>query len=872
MGAQVMAQGNGDIWTPAVNVSQSGTALNPVIAAAPNGVLHVLWWDDLDGEQYARTNLTSTVWTRPVNVPQIIGQRQVDAQTNRVTLTEPRSVVLTADAGNRAHAFWFDAADQLLHAQTAGAAWSDAAVLAEAATILSTATDASGALHLAYTQSADSPERPAGLYYRVNSEGRWSPPSLIHASSYFRAAQPEALHLSLAGNNRGQLVVAWDEPQLQQSQLAFSLNNGTDWSAPLPLSNTQSLPVRQVSIAAAPNDNILMLWQDTGTTNDCTFAQRVSSDGGQTWSAPVRIFNSSTLCQQTLSFMSDADGRLWLIGQPSTHAPTANLNSVTVISWDGQAWSPPTVSVFNTVDGAGKRTAPLSCLNVSIAGQTAGIVGCDSNQDAYAARNAVELSQFSRASQRVWAPLEFVSDQNNPASIGGLADVAADQQGNLYAVWSQGISSNLADTALYGTTYNNGQWSNPVIMLRSPENTQATSTKAEQPAIAIDAAGKAQVVWTAGTIGTILHSWAYSRDFESAQNWSDPQALPVPASTGSWPDIVADPRTSDLFVVYTIPYNEQRGVYLVPSRDGGTTWLTPTLIFDAAMARWDSLDKAHLALDPVANILHVTWLRTALPGNSAAQEVYYARSTDHGQTWSSPLKVVTGAVDWPRISAFTGGQVYLAWNVKTDQDTSNTATPFDSWGQFSIDGGIQWSNPAAVPGFGRISGPVDLFANEAGTLHIAAIGQETENQSALTLARWMGQTWGDRETVNLGQGPIVGNAASLGIASQTDRLNVLMRLYGWVPNNTGKFEIAVTSRTVTPVVVTPIPTFTPLPPATASPTPTPSPTATPRPQLPPTSPQPGVGNSGPPPLILGIALAAIIVIMAVIRATVLRRK
>ena len=484
----------------------------------------------------------------------------------------------------------------------------------------------------------------------------------------------------------------------------------------------------------------------------------------------------------------------------------------------------------------------------------------------------MELSAFTGDLQPVWTPLEFISDQSNPAPVDGQAEVGADQQGNLYVLWSQGISSNRGDTALYGATFNNGQWSGPGIILQSPDAARATSNRAEQPAIAIDPADKAQVVWTVGTIGTILHSWVYARDFKSAQNWSEPQPLSATAPNGSWPNIAADPRTSDLFVIYTIPYNEQRGVYLVQSHDAGATWLTPTLVFDAAAAGWDSLNKARLALDPVSNILHVTWLRTALPGSSAPQEIYYARSTDRGQTWSTPLQVATGAVDWPRIAVINGGGVYLAWNVRTEQGGSSPVTPFDSWGQFSTDGGLQWSNPAAIPGFRNISGPIDLFANAAGILHIAAVAQETDNQSTLMLARWIGQTWGDRETVNLGQAPAAGNSAALGLAPQTDRMSVLMRLYGWGQNNTGKFEIAVTSRTVTPVAVTPIPTFTPLATVTASPSPTPVPTSTPRPKLTSTALQPGAGNSGLPPLVLGGILAAIIVIGAIIWATIQRRK
>ncbi len=37
-------------WTPPVNVSASGAASQPVLAAAPDGTLHALWWDAVANE------------------------------------------------------------------------------------------------------------------------------------------------------------------------------------------------------------------------------------------------------------------------------------------------------------------------------------------------------------------------------------------------------------------------------------------------------------------------------------------------------------------------------------------------------------------------------------------------------------------------------------------------------------------------------------------------------------------------------------------------------------------------------------------------------------------------------------------------------
>src|SRR5512136_1260975 len=85
------AQTGQTLWTQPVNVSRSGGASLPALAAEPDGTLHLLWWDAVDGEQYARTtSITGTLWTRPAPVTQIVGRRKLDPQTNKIVLTAPR--------------------------------------------------------------------------------------------------------------------------------------------------------------------------------------------------------------------------------------------------------------------------------------------------------------------------------------------------------------------------------------------------------------------------------------------------------------------------------------------------------------------------------------------------------------------------------------------------------------------------------------------------------------------------------------------------------------------------------------------------------------------------------------------------------------
>jgi hypothetical protein len=61
------------------------------------------------------------------------------------------------------------------------------------------------------------------------------------------------------------------------------------------------------------------------------------------------------------------------------------------------------------------------------------------------------------------------------------------------------------------------------------------------------------------------------------------------------------------------------------------------------------------------NILHVTWVEYQLPNGWPPNGVYYARSTDGGQNWSSPLVIAEGQYNQPNIIGGEGQNVYLSW-------------------------------------------------------------------------------------------------------------------------------------------------------------------------------------------------------------------
>lgn len=869
--SHVRAQSTQEPWQPPSNVSQSGAASQPIIAAAPDGSLHAMWWDATEGEQYARTiTPTATTWTKPIGMPDIVGLRRTDPQTGRETISAPREVRLAANMLGDVYAFWFNADDRLFVAQTQGASWSAGTILADRATVIDAAADYSGTLHLAYVRPLDTEVAPSGIYYRSNVGSQWGDSQLVYASAYMRSATPDQLNISVAGNGAGQVLVAWDDPQVKQSVYARSGDGGTTWSEVQVITSTTNSQARRARVAATTTGEFLMIWQDSSLSG-CGLVQRESRDGGQTWGAPHQVLGQVTRCSEAWSFMPSNDGRLWLIGRSVTTSPAEAVSAVTITAWNGTDWSEPGSASLSFYDSSAKRLVNLNCVGVAVAGQTAGLIGCDANGDIWGARSSTGLANLVTALKSPWSSIETLSDRAAQIVQDDLPVAVSDNQGNILAMWGQFSETGEPGAALYASTYSNGRWSRTSQVLRSPAMLAATTT-AKQPALAIDDLNKVHAVWTSGTNSPVFYSWTYARDFASANGWAEPIDLPVAASISSRPSIAVDPAGSMIFVAYAVPFNEHRGIYLNRSNDGGSTWLTATVISNAQAANWDRVDKPQIAWDAKSKVLHAVWLQAALPDSMSSQAIYYARSVDQGLTWSESFKVAAGPVDWPRLAIDQANYVYLSWTQTANALPTDSPTPYSVWSAFSPDGGQRWSEPAAVLGFQQVSGPNGLSADAAGHVYLVAVGAGSGSESTLYYTYWAGQGWNEREDYGLGQPAAASNAVNLAVAPQAGQLSALLRLWMWKANTTGQFATVGTNRAIEATPVLPGPTLTPLPQPSPTPTSVLHPTATVLPKFE-GSIQPSRSDSPSlPPLALGGVLAASIVVLAIVRTIWIRRR
>jgi hypothetical protein len=857
--AEIVQAQTTTIWSEATNISHSGGASQPAFTVSPDGSLHAIWWDVQDGALYARTTDSgATKWTPPTVLPEIYGTRTQDTETKQVSLTPPRDLRLIATSVNDVFAFWFDTKSQLVSAVARNGVWGTAEPLAQSILAINAVTSSNGALHIAAARSADSEQQPAGLYYLVNQNGRWSNPRLVYASPYFRALRPGDIHLSIASDAQNQVLITWDDPQLGRSVYARSADGGSSWSAPQSIVSVQEAVAQRTVVAGAPSGEFLMIWQEPGI-GGCGYVQSRSADGGMTWTRPEKVLNALTRCNETLSFSPDSSGALWLIGHQEGATETAR-NRVSLAKLDGNRWSDPLDISHAFSDSATGRVITLGCLRVALSGQTAGLIGCDSLNDLWAARSTVSLDQLITLQRPIWSPVVKLSDAMVSTAENDLPALAADAEGNFLALWSQEAADGSGAIELYGAASDGTRWPDPTVLVRASDGTSSNPSHLQHPAIFLDKQDMVHAVWSTGTNRPLQYSSMHAQDFMTPQAWAAPVPLPSPYGLTSSPDIAVDPSGESVYVAFVVPFNENRGIYLVHSQSSGTTWMTPTLIFDAAAAGWSNIDKPQLALDASGDILHAAWMRPIPAGGVGPQAIYYARSIDQGRTWSSPVKVAEGNVDWPRLAVPAAGQVFLAWNATENIEPANQSTPFKVSGQFSPDGGQRWSPALDIPGFERASGPIALAVGGAGQMYLVATGQGSGQEAILLDARWNGQAWEMHELLPLGQPATAGNAAVAAANPAKGQLMTVLKIHTLDQPGADRTSFRSTWREVELGQTAPLPTFTPAPTAMATPRLTSTPQPTPRPTIKANANLPSTVSGGSNPLITGGVLAALIVV------------
>lgn len=729
-------------WSIPVNLSQSGAAGAPQLLMVNDGYL-VLWQDAAGGFAYAAYG--QGTWTEPEMVEFPFATRSYFPDLSPESPTPTFTPYLVAGPsldipGETIYAFWLDdqsvaGESRLFYSRvTAGnfgylATWSERQQIAEGVAQMAATVDGMGRLHLV-TLQAD------GLYSYFSADNmNWSDGVLLYASDYYRQLDETTANVQMAADGSA-LYAAWDDWPRGRVMITRSFDGGQNWleaeeiDSRLAEDSSSAVDPSLVRVAAQ-GGKVYLTWQAGHGPAGCAQYYRWSADGGQSWEGEgLQIETAANICPQSAAFLDAENGDPFLFSNEQ--------GGSYLYLWSGGWWSDPQLQVpfSGFIDGETFRQITPNCgQDLAVSLDQLVVVVCGQQDIWLLSRDLGSLREALLVTP-VWdtpVPINEMTAEEEPAVTVLSPVLIGGRSGRLHAFWSQalveeGASLTLAGSGIYYAVWDGERWSQPVLLVTSP------GQKAVQPTVALAQNGRLVALWSGGGSGEIYFSWAAETRAAVASEWTVPALLPAPRLAGSTPDLAVDMRSGVIYAVYAVPLNEQRGIYLVTSEDGGESWSEAELVFDGVAAGWDRVDRPRLALGEI-NQVHLIFEKRSLPDNVFASTLYYTRSSDRGATWSEAKKIENstlqnGPVVWSDVVAVGEWVVHRAWQER-DADGVHL------WHQISTDGGATWSGAVRIGGFEERPGAAALISDLVGQVYLLTVGnQETTGDGQVVLEQW----------------------------------------------------------------------------------------------------------------------------------------
>jgi len=278
---------------------------------------------------------------------------------------------------------------------------------------------------------------------------------------------------------------------------------------------------------------------------------------------------------------------------------------------------------------------------------------------------------FSRSTDEglTWSPSVKVNDELPGNCINPSLDV--DASGNLYVAWEQEWDENV----YFSMSVDSGEtWTEDVRV------NEDTPEHHGNPSLAADTDGNIYVTWTDARNDLADIYFAMSTD--AGSTWTTPNVKVNSPSSGL--QLKSHVTIGDSGWVYAVWDDDRSGdddVFFSMSKDSGRTWSPDVRVNDD--------EQGHIN-DPCVALgkdgaIYVVW---------EVGGIYFARSTDDGQTWTSPnIKVNSDSLDMityycPCVSAGDGERVYVVWRARNGQDYQTHI-----YCATSRDSGNTWTDP-----------------------------------------------------------------------------------------------------------------------------------------------------------------------------------
>lgn len=238
--------------------------------------------------------------------------------------------------------------------------------------------------------------------------------------------------------------------------------------------------------------------------------------------------------------------------------------------------------------------------------------------------------------------------------------MAVEPGGAINLAWTLfDLSTGFEDVFFARSTDGGRRFSTP----RNLSNTNSPVDFAFRPALAVDPAGGLAVSFTRVAGATPLRNVFFTRSTDGGATFSAPVNVTRVGSSRIAPAWVAPPSLfmdsdGDIVMVYTV-FDQTRGeqeVYFTRSVNGGRSFSTPTGISRSGVV-------GGTALLPVVTVVGSTIFALWQETRTGDEEIFFAISTDGGQTFTEPANLSTSAGQSvsPAMTVDSRGRVLAFW-------------------------------------------------------------------------------------------------------------------------------------------------------------------------------------------------------------------
>jgi BNR repeat-like domain len=502
-----------------------------------------------------------------------------------------------------------------------------------------------------------------------------------------------------------------------------STDNGLTWSTMATLNTNAGTDLGDDEFPRVMTDGLghwVAVWVSTedlggtiGTDQDIFVSH--SSDNGFTWSAPA-ILNTnadsdtgSDVFPQLVTDGSGHWGTAWWSDEDLGGTAGVDYDIFFARSADnGASWSAPTTLNTNadtdtggdqwphlSTEGSGNWTALWSSNE-----ELGGTLGWDG--DILIARSMDSGATWS-------SPEAFNTNADSDSGYDTAPQMIANGPSSWVAVWYStenlgGTVGTDAEIFFSRSTDSGATWASPEVL---NTNADSDSEGDYDPMIATDGAGHWITVWhsqenlddRAGDDRDIF----FSRSLDDGVSWSAVATLSAHFDSECRSDLAPQVTTDGLghWVAVWVSMDSDSLVCVSRSNDNGVTWTTPDPL-NASLGSWGYDNDPQVTADGLGHWVAV-WHSMKNPGGlvGADYDIFFAHSTDNGETWSYPDLLNTNAFtdserDWyPQLATDGLGHWVAVWQSR--EALGGTAgTDFDIFVSRSADSGASWTAPATL--------------------------------------------------------------------------------------------------------------------------------------------------------------------------------